>query len=314
MKKLLLGLAAAFLVTAAVMLAQVRINPTDPQPTCNMCPGTYIPLSELDAYTKKAMTENLVDQQVRDVDIGKANIGIGMVYRGKLDAPAADSVAEHDQVSEVYHIISGTATLMLGPDITNRQRRPATQRTVVEFNGPGNNGSDIRERRGVPVEGGRCRRYSRRHGPLVHEDRRSHQLPDDSYRSGQGRPRSRAKRNRRITCRSPRPDKAVRELKKGETDGECDASMEAGPVRSSGSARDARRERDSRARRPAEWRRTGGDAGNIRYSPLDQINATNVKNLKIAWIWRGDNFGSQPEYKNETTPSDGRWRSVLHRW
>ena len=40
----------------------------------------------------------------------------------------------------------------------------------------------------------------------------------------------------------------------------------------------------------------------IRYSPLDQINANNVKNLKIAWIWRGDNFGSQPEYKNETTP------------
>ena len=77
-------------------------------------------------------------------NIGKANVGIGMVYRGKLDKPAADSVAEHDQVSEVYHIISGSATLMLGPDIINRQRRPATQRTVVEFNGPGNNGSDIR--------------------------------------------------------------------------------------------------------------------------------------------------------------------------
>jgi len=51
-----------------------------------------------------------------------------------------------------------------------------------------------------------------------------------------------------------------------------------------------------------EWSRTGGDAKNLRYSPLDQINATNVKNLKIAWIWRGDNFGSQPEYKSETTP------------
>jgi len=149
MRKLLLGLTAV-LVTAAVMLAQVRINPTDPQPTCSMCPGTYIPLSELDAYTKKAMAESLVDQQVRDVEIGKAHIGIGMVYRGKLDAPATDSVAEHDQVSEVYHIISGTATLMLGPDITNRQRRPATQRTVVEFNGPGNNGSDIRN--GVAVQ------------------------------------------------------------------------------------------------------------------------------------------------------------------
>jgi mannose-6-phosphate isomerase-like protein (cupin superfamily) len=143
MNKVLLTLVVT-LAAAVVLLAQARINPTDPQPTCNMCPGTYIPVSELNAYTKKAIEEKLVDQQVRDISIGKANIGIGMVYRGKLDAPAPDSVAEHDQVSEVYHIISGSATLMLGPDIVNRQRRPATQRTVVEFNGPGNNGSDIR--------------------------------------------------------------------------------------------------------------------------------------------------------------------------
>jgi mannose-6-phosphate isomerase-like protein (cupin superfamily) len=141
----MLGFAlAACLVITPSLMGQAKINPTDPQPTCNMCPGTYIPVSELEAYTKKAITENLLDQQVRDIEIGKAHIGIGMVHRGKLDKPAPDSVAEHDQVSEVYHIISGAATLVLGPDIVNRQRRPATQRTVVEFNGPGNNGSDIR--------------------------------------------------------------------------------------------------------------------------------------------------------------------------
>ena len=42
-------------------------------------------------------------------------------------------------------MISGAATLVLGPDIVNRQRRPATLRTVVEFNGPGNNGSEVRD-------------------------------------------------------------------------------------------------------------------------------------------------------------------------
>ena len=143
MKTFLLGLTLAA-CSVALLMAQTKINPTDPQPTCAMCPGTYIPLSELESYTKKAVAENLVDQQVRDIEIGKAHIGIGMVHRGKLDAPAKDSVAEHDEVSEVYHIIAGTATLVLGPDITNRQRRPATLRTVVEFNGPGNNGSEIR--------------------------------------------------------------------------------------------------------------------------------------------------------------------------
>ena len=143
MRNILWGIGGALSVVA-VLAAQAKINPTDPQPTCTMCPGYYIPLAELDAYTKKAIAEKLTDQQVRDVDIGKANVGIGMVYRGRLDKPAPDSVAEHDQVSEVYHVISGSATLVLGPDIVNRQRRPATLRTVREFNGPGNNGSDIR--------------------------------------------------------------------------------------------------------------------------------------------------------------------------
>jgi len=143
MKNLLFGFAAVVCFPAALM-AQEKLNPTDPQPTCYMCPGTVIPLSELDAYTAKAKAERLIDQQVRDVNLGKAHVGIGMVYRGKLDKPSPDSVAEHDHVSEVYHVISGSATIVLGPDIVNRQRRPATQRTVVEFNGPGNNGSDIR--------------------------------------------------------------------------------------------------------------------------------------------------------------------------
>jgi mannose-6-phosphate isomerase-like protein (cupin superfamily) len=134
------------LVIGAPVLAedQVRVNPTDPQPTCVMCPGTYIPLSEIDGYAQKALAEKLLDQQVRDIDIGKAHIGIGRVHRGKLDKPAPDSVAEHDQISEVYHVISGAGTLVLGPDIVNRQRRPATMRTVVEYNGPGNNGSEVR--------------------------------------------------------------------------------------------------------------------------------------------------------------------------
>jgi hypothetical protein len=67
-----------------------------------------------------------------------------MVYRGKLDAPAPDSVAEHDLVSEVYHIIDGSGTLVLGPDIIDMKRRPSDSETVRMFNGPGNNGASIR--------------------------------------------------------------------------------------------------------------------------------------------------------------------------
>jgi hypothetical protein len=80
MRQILFGCGAAALVVAT-LVAQGKINPTDPQPSCNMCPGTYIPLSELEAYTKKAVAEKLTDQQVRDIEIGKAHVGIGMVYR-----------------------------------------------------------------------------------------------------------------------------------------------------------------------------------------------------------------------------------------
>src|ERR1700729_2899966 len=53
---------------------------------------------------------------------------------------------------------------------------------------------------------------------------------------------------------------------------------------------------------PGEWRTNGGDAGNTRYSPLDQINATNVKNLQVVWRWKAQNMGPAPQGAWEATP------------
>jgi quinoprotein glucose dehydrogenase len=51
-----------------------------------------------------------------------------------------------------------------------------------------------------------------------------------------------------------------------------------------------------------EWRFYGGDAGTTKYSPLDQINATNVKDLKTVWEWKAQNFGRRPDFNWEVTP------------
>jgi quinoprotein glucose dehydrogenase len=51
-----------------------------------------------------------------------------------------------------------------------------------------------------------------------------------------------------------------------------------------------------------EWRFYGGDAGSTKYAPLDQINATNVKQLTITWRWKAENFGPRPDYNWEVTP------------
>lgn len=134
----LVGVIVVF-AAMAVAAAQER----EYQPTCTMCPGTYVPEGEIQAYVKRAIANQLTDQQVRAVDIGKANVGVAVVYRGRSNNPNAN-VAEHDLVSEVYHVIDGSATLVLGPDLVDKQRRPSTETTVRLLNGPGNNARAIR--------------------------------------------------------------------------------------------------------------------------------------------------------------------------
>src|SRR5579872_4377785 len=51
-----------------------------------------------------------------------------------------------------------------------------------------------------------------------------------------------------------------------------------------------------------EWRTYGGDLGNTRYSPLDQINATNFDKLQIAWRFNTASLGPTPEFNLEATP------------
>jgi mannose-6-phosphate isomerase-like protein (cupin superfamily) len=130
-------------VAIIVLFVVVSAQEKEYQPSCNMCPGTHVPNTEIQAYVKRAIDNKLIDQQVRQVDIGKANVGVAVVYRGKINDPAA-TVAEHDLVSEVYHVIDGSATLVLGPDLVDKQRRPAAETTVRLLNGPGNNAKGIR--------------------------------------------------------------------------------------------------------------------------------------------------------------------------
>jgi quinoprotein glucose dehydrogenase len=52
----------------------------------------------------------------------------------------------------------------------------------------------------------------------------------------------------------------------------------------------------------SEWQQHRGDYASTNYSALDQVNKENVKNLKIAWRWKTDNFGPTPEFYFKSTP------------
>ncbi len=51
-----------------------------------------------------------------------------------------------------------------------------------------------------------------------------------------------------------------------------------------------------------EWRSYAGDVASTRYSPLDQINASNFSKLEVAWRFKTDNLGPRPEFQFESTP------------
>jgi mannose-6-phosphate isomerase-like protein (cupin superfamily) len=133
---------AALGVVAAVFLLMAQ----EPKPTCTRCSSSYIPKNELDAYIRRAVADHIIDQQVRSVDLGKAQVGVGVVTRGKLvpGSDTGDAVAEHEQISEVYYILEGAATLLTGPDLMAPKRRPDNLKTVREQNGPGYNAKSIK--------------------------------------------------------------------------------------------------------------------------------------------------------------------------
>ena len=105
--------------------------------------GVVIPKAEVDAYLARAIANRIIDQQIRHVDVGGANVGIGIVHRPAMTRP--EPIAEHDLVSELYHVLDGQGTIVLGGDLAGLERRPASQKTVRVQNGPGNGAKEIRD-------------------------------------------------------------------------------------------------------------------------------------------------------------------------
>ncbi len=60
---------------------------------------------------------------------------------------------------------------------------------------------------------------------------------------------------------------------------------------------------------PGGWRYIGGDAGHTRSTPLGQIDASNVSELEVEWIWRDATLGTTPP---RSTPiyADGKLFTV----
>lgn len=123
--------------------------------------ATYITAEEVALINKSPG----VDRQIVNVDIGKSNLAVGVVHRGRSGAPPAgatgatgakppatppqpcgETVANvpagtasgiaHDGQTETYIIISGGGTLVTGGKVVNGRRSAPDSQVTQVLNGP----------------------------------------------------------------------------------------------------------------------------------------------------------------------------------
>ena len=80
------------------------------------------------------------DKQIRVVDMGKYNMGVGIIYRGPTNDKPGDpiSVLYHDYTAETYIVQSGSGILTTGGVIENKKAGAGVPNVM---NGPGGSGT-----------------------------------------------------------------------------------------------------------------------------------------------------------------------------
>jgi mannose-6-phosphate isomerase-like protein (cupin superfamily) len=99
---------------------------------------------EIQALVQKTAAAPVSDQALRVVSInGEYNVGVGVVHRAKTAGRDAGGGIEHSQITEIYHVIEGNATLVTGGTMENLTEVPPDSPVVAVLNGPSTRGGPI---------------------------------------------------------------------------------------------------------------------------------------------------------------------------
>ena len=121
-------------IALLVSLAQIPAGTQVRTPTT----ATDVTNAEILAILKMAQT----DQQLKVVDIGKYNVGVGVLHRGPTHATGTTvNGLSHNQITEVYYVISGSGTLVTGGTMATPKSEPADGTTVKVLVGPSMSGA-----------------------------------------------------------------------------------------------------------------------------------------------------------------------------
>jgi mannose-6-phosphate isomerase-like protein (cupin superfamily) len=95
--------------------------------------ATHVAAGDIRAAADRAPKDAVSDQQIRMVDAGGTNVGVGVVSR---PAVANGGGIVHDQLIEVYYVLEGTGMLVTGGTVVGGTRLPATSSVVRDLAGP----------------------------------------------------------------------------------------------------------------------------------------------------------------------------------
>ena len=100
--------------------------------------------AEILSTVQKTAAAPVSDQQIRVVGVnGEYNVGVGVVHRAKTAGRDIGFGIEHSQITEIYHVISGTGTFVTGGTIENMKETPADSPVVTTLNGPSSGGGKV---------------------------------------------------------------------------------------------------------------------------------------------------------------------------
>ncbi|WP_423928791.1 cupin domain-containing protein [Candidatus Palauibacter sp.] len=107
--------------------------------------ATHISAADILATTGSAPEGRVSDQQIRHIDAGGHNVGLGVVQR-----PPSSSLGaiQHHKQTEVYYVVSGRGTLVTGGELTDGRALDPEGQTVRTLTGPSSVGG---------IEGGESR-------------------------------------------------------------------------------------------------------------------------------------------------------------
>lgn len=103
----------------------------------------YIPSAEIQRVMNQNPNAPVADQQIRVIGVdGEYNVGVGVVHRART-AKQSVGGSSHNDITEVYHVISGSGTLVVGGALQNAKPRSADAEAVKTLTGPSMEGAAI---------------------------------------------------------------------------------------------------------------------------------------------------------------------------